>query len=267
MHQYHCLCDYFVKPPLLGKPLDLCNSQELESITLNRIRSELNWHSPNAVPQLINIKSPFPHSLLYPVPGERWVLVYSQELPGCVYVYDIKAPMPQEPRPLIIPRDNLDKREFDGPQFSIDYDEPQLTFTVCLDQCRPDDPSSSWGTVIFYRVTQIGHGSNARLESTRLKSLLLPVTKTPLRSVIYGKYYARLHYATTTKPRIEIYDWLSSSLSGSVMTFLLVPPGRSRPVSYLHLTFFLVLTRFEAPLRNCGWQKTHCLLVSGNRAL
>lgn len=259
-------------PPLLGRPVELCDSQELEDTTLGRIRSELNWHSPNVVPKTIHVQPPSPNTGLYPVPGGRWVLLYSRESPGCVYTYDIEAPMPQEPLPLIIPQDDFDRYPYNGPTIDVDYDEPQFTFTVCLDHHGPCEPSSSFGGVVFYRVTQIGCGSNARLEATKVGSLLLPMTDS-LRSVVQGRYYARWRLVkenfSITVRRIEIYDWVSSSQAEHRMAFLSVLPGQ-RLVSYFSSTFynsFISLIPHKAPFSNRSWQKACCLLAGRNRSI
>ncbi|KAF5319367.1 hypothetical protein D9619_008840 [Psilocybe cf. subviscida] len=230
LHHYRLLCDSFTVLPALGKPIELCTSHDIETITLSWIKSRRNWCSQEGVPRVVELKIPYPGCQAALVPGSRWLLVYSLEgaLEGSVFAYDLHAPMPQEPHRVIIPQDNIANQHFTSMMIDVDHDQPQLTFTVCLRQSTPGQ-DASLATIVFYRVTQVGHGPDAKLESTRINSLQLPETDYLYSKILRGRYYARLHERKSEgnlAERIEIYDWMASSSSEYTLAFVNIEAGQ-----------------------------------------
>ena len=210
------------QPPTLDAPIELYITQELEDLVVSRISAEAAWRSrkdPGC--RKITLPEGFGEADTVLVDGGRWFLALSelQVHYGCVLAYDLDAPVIQEPAFIIRPQDAWDAQRAFFMAVDVDKNEPILTFNVSIIPEKYEGPDDAFETLLgqkeevpipilqVYHVTQLGHGSQARLVSRRLKSFPLPTHGRTRGISLRGSHFARMFRSLGGEDKIEVYDW------------------------------------------------------------
>lgn len=184
--------------------------------------------------------------------GGRWFLALSelQVHYGCALAYDLDAPVIQEPAVIIRPQDAWDAQRAFFMAVDVDKNEPTLTFNVSIIPEKYKGPGDVFETLLgqkeevpipilqIYRVTQLGHGSQAQLVSKRLKSFPLPMHGQTRGISLRGPHFARMFRSLGGGDKIEVYDWTKCEAGTYVKAFILYtyqlpvsrPPESNPPV-------------------------------------
>ncbi|KAF9475424.1 hypothetical protein BDN70DRAFT_883743 [Pholiota conissans] len=242
MFTFQRLSTELLAPPILERPLHAYTAKELEQIIFRRISSELAF-AVNQAPRTQPFDCPKVSFMrddnFRLLQGGRWLLVTSPHpdmLPGCVYVFDLDKPFPQDLHYIIDTGDRTPKTRW-LIAADIDKDAPSLTFNVCLvpgstirsfsrDPAGPEFDSDihpntymhdASVNIHVYRLTLNGCGSDAILEAHKLRTIYAGLQLfTGDNLILCGHYLVRYIYdARYTKRRIEVCNWFLSNSSYS----------------------------------------------------
>jgi hypothetical protein len=115
----------------------------------------------------------------------------------------------------------------------VDKNEPTLTFNVSMIPEEYEGPGDVFETLLgekeevpililqVYRVTQLGHGSHAKLVSKHLKSLPLPTHGQTRGISLRGPHFARIFPSLGGGNKIEVYDWTRCEASAYVKPLII----------------------------------------------
>ena len=141
--------------------------------------------------------------------------------------------MIQEPAFIIRPQDAWDAQRAFFMGVDVDKNEPILTFNVSIIPEKYEGPDDAFETMLgqkeevpipilqVYHVTQLGHGSQARLVSRRLKSFSLPARGQTRGISLRGPHFARMFRCPDGHDRIEVYEWTECEASIHVKASIL----------------------------------------------
>ncbi|KAF9482729.1 hypothetical protein BDN70DRAFT_918943 [Pholiota conissans] len=226
-------------PPLLERPITTYTAEQLRTVVLKYISSEVNFatHLPPRTRTLPTERFRINENDFILLEGGRWLLLSSLPMgPGRVFAYDLDKPLSQEPQ-CIIDCGVHDSTVPWSLEADLDRNEPSLTYNLCFmpfgtlqngydeagveDEVQiPNAPVALTDTYV-YRVTPKGQGSDAMLEAHKIRTIHGTWGVTYLSIGLRGHYLARLvKYRPSGTYCIEICNWFLSDSCSHLKSYI-----------------------------------------------
>ncbi|KAF8061681.1 hypothetical protein FPV67DRAFT_1673296 [Lyophyllum atratum] len=106
-----------------------------------------------------------------------------------------------------------DRREINHICIDIDERSPNLAFTMAVSPAWQDPDSESFLSIHIWAVTLVGHGEQAYLNASPLRSFRAHVTGEVADLTLHGQLVGRLMWSSELISSIEVFDWTKTTSS------------------------------------------------------